>query len=168
MCKIILTTLILLLPACSTGLSGPQGTPVSVSIIDNVTFTPSSVHPGDTVLISYHVGSEIVHDNGGTYADVYLPPELSASAGEITPLHASVYQPGGALPEFAAAAAAYGGLSEFGPSDSDIWDCFQEPNYYMLYLAPDSAQDVEIKFWLGGGGGPGSSKSRHTLKLKVQ
>jgi hypothetical protein len=168
---LILATLIMLMPllsACSTGLFGPQGTPVEVSIIESVTVTPSVVHPGDMVLISYRIGSTIVHDDGSGYTLAVIPAELSASAGSIVPLIETVYSPGGALPDFDVASQAFEAYSPYEFAPTDIWDAYQEPNFYMLYRAPGAPQEVEIEFWLGGGGGPGSSKSRHTLKLRVE
>ena len=165
---LILATVSILLVGCSTGLFGPQGTPVEVSIIESVTVTPSVVHPGEMVLLSYRIGSTIVHDDGGGYLQFSSPAELSASAGSIVPLVGPAYSPGGSVPDFDFASQAFEAYSPFEFAPTDIWDAYQDPYFYMLYRAPDTPQEVEIEFWLGGGGGPGSSKSRHTLKLEVR
>ncbi|MCB1218904.1 hypothetical protein KDL44_16095 [bacterium] len=134
--------------------------------IEEVTYSPQEIHPGDLVLISYRIGSKTVHD-GGTYTQVWFPPELRASAGEITPISPADYQPGAALPDFSQAEAGFAALADGPPGHEDIWDVYQEPYFHMLFRAPDSAGNVEVYFNLKGTP-PVSNRNSHTLKLKVR
>ena len=152
--------------ACSSSLFGEGGTPVQLAVIEDVQVTPETVRAGDAVLISYRIGSQTVHSVGG-FTLAVMPASLDVSAGDITPLVPAVYSPGGSLPDYLAANEAFTALSPFEFAPAQIWDAYQEPYFYMLYQAPSTAQEVEIEFWLGGGGGPSSSKARHTLKLEV-
>ena len=160
---LILATLLLFSVGC--GASG--GSYTNKPAISAVTHSPAVVHAGDIVLISYLISTEAVWDNGDIRTLLGTPAELSVSAGEITPLAASVYTPGAALPDFATARSAFDGFSGSDDPASNLSYSFQEPYYYLLYQAPETAQTVEIKLYLGGGGGPESAKARHTLNLEV-
>ncbi len=153
-------------------LSSCGGTPVHVdpvqrTTIDAVTLSSATVHTGDLILVDCEFGSGMFsQDPRYGHDDSTHEAHFGSSAGELLPIPASIYTPGGSLPTVDQVREA---LAEIDPQTmaARSYSAYQGGHGYFYLLAPDTAGTITLLFFAGSPDGFWPAESEQELLVEV-
>jgi hypothetical protein len=126
--------------------------------VKSMSHIPEYIMAGDSVILDFELGTEKLWGAGGYSADV-VSGALFSSAGTIIPLEHGSYRPGDPIPTIQSVRT-----DDF---ETITGQAYQDGRHvYMLFVAPDTAQRVEVRYILGGGRpAPSSNETNWTLEV---
>ncbi|MCC7477029.1 hypothetical protein IT575_01105 [bacterium] len=141
--------------------------PVQRTTIETVTLSSKAVHTGDLILVDCEFGSGMFsQDPRYGHDDSTHDPHFGSSAGELLPIPASIYTPGGPLPTVDEVRQA---LAEIDPQTmaARSYSAWQGRHAYFYLLAPEATGIITLRFFAGSPDGFWPSESVRELQIEV-